>query len=206
MSRTRIPRSREHSRLAYRLQCSQKCVCCFSRRVGPEKSPILGRSPTQPGPRGSWERPRPGPRSIDTDFQPGRPSLKQIGPNPLPKSSAWGCFPANCDSTGHGIDPAKVSAQLRRIFSIVDQIEGLVAVGHREVGLRPGFRGPGAPPGRTIYSSCAHSCEFISWLIRSRKLSATHGPEHKHFVQCSPQRQRATRRKLTSITRITVHE
>jgi hypothetical protein len=37
---------------------------------------ILGHFPGLPGPGGAWERPRPGPRSICTDCQPGRPNLK----------------------------------------------------------------------------------------------------------------------------------
>jgi hypothetical protein len=31
-----------------------------------------------PAPEGAWERPRPGPPSICTDFQPGRPMLRQV--------------------------------------------------------------------------------------------------------------------------------
>ncbi len=43
---------------------------------GYRQLPISGRCLARPGPGGAWERPRPGPRSMCTDFQPGRPTLR----------------------------------------------------------------------------------------------------------------------------------
>ncbi len=43
---------------------------------GDRKSPISGRFPAKPGPGWAWDRPRPGHRSICTDFQPGRLILR----------------------------------------------------------------------------------------------------------------------------------
>ncbi len=50
----------------------------FSFSGGDRKSPILGRFPAQPGPGGAGERPRSGPRSICTDFQPGKSILRPV--------------------------------------------------------------------------------------------------------------------------------
>ena len=60
----------------YAMSAHRGSFVCTSGRVGQDKSPILGRFPAQPGPLGSWERPRQGPRSIGTDVQPGKPSLR----------------------------------------------------------------------------------------------------------------------------------
>ena len=55
------------------------CFCWGGERGGgggEGKPSILGRFPAQPGPGRAWERPPPGSRSICTDFQPGRPTLR----------------------------------------------------------------------------------------------------------------------------------
>jgi hypothetical protein len=60
------------------LPCSHTVFKCFSfggGKVGPEFvdfGPLLGHG-------WAWERPRPGPRSICTEFQPGRQILKPSG-------------------------------------------------------------------------------------------------------------------------------